>query len=305
MLLLSSSSNAQKNVGCFSYIPFAYNGLFVTLPEKNELCYYYGKDIINLETLKLGGRVISVSQSQNSLLAFGESQLLGLDWPKKNEKNMHDLETLFPNRNITAYAAPNNGPYQWVAQANEIYRVRMNGFLDQEVVVGFNYGTDIFRIRENWDPSSVVSLSESDLKIVLEQPFLYDLVLLRARFSGGQFGVIDNNSAKIRSLYFNISADERISNLDLLLSLISESSLSKAKKLTLILYPPYWYAGSTQKQAEKIKVDFVETICRFIESQIFTKIIASFPTEDTNGLTYDKRHFKTSKLKYDTITGCN
>ena len=277
----------------------------MTLPAEKELCYYYDKEIITLKTSKLGGRIISEVKTQKSLLAFGESQLLGLDWPKKNEKNAHDLEALFPKKNIIAFAAPNNGPHQWVAQANEIYKTDMDSFLDQEVVVGFNFGTDIFRIRESWDPSSVVLLDEADLRMVLNQPFLYDLVLLRARLTGGHFGAVSNNSVKIRSLYFDMSTNERVFNLNALLSSISGSSLSHAKKLTIILYPPYWYSGSSEKQALKIQTNFAETICQFVNSKVFDEIIVSYPTENTTALTYDRRHFKTSALKFVSAPSCN
>ena len=41
MILKPLSLFANENKNCFSYIPYAFNSLYVTLPTNKDICYYY------------------------------------------------------------------------------------------------------------------------------------------------------------------------------------------------------------------------------------------------------------------------
>ena len=49
----------------------------------------------------------------------------------------------------------------------------------REVIIGFNYGTDIFRVNKNWNAENFIALDEDSLEKVLKSPFVYDLIIVR------------------------------------------------------------------------------------------------------------------------------
>ena len=54
-----------------------------------------------MSTNELGGRILKKSFLPNEIIAFGESQLLGLDLSDLKTKVRHDLSVLFPSSSIT------------------------------------------------------------------------------------------------------------------------------------------------------------------------------------------------------------
>ena len=52
------------------------------------------------------------------------------------------------NHKLVFYGAPNNGPFETINYLKLISEHKQF----KEIVVGFNYGTDIFRIMPSWDP---------------------------------------------------------------------------------------------------------------------------------------------------------
>ena len=216
-------ANEIKN--CFSYIPYAYNSLYVTLPNNKDICYYFDTKKIKLKTNANGGRIISNKGSGAEIIAFGESQLLGLDWPQNKNNDPHDLEVLFPEQKITAYAAPNNGPYEWLRRIDILEKNNTNYFQDKEIVLGFNYGSDIFRIRNNWKPEIVIPFNENDLKYITKSIFLYELFIIKARLFGKFFQKKSFKSSEIISEYLSIGRDDNIQNIKNLLKMIKQSPI--------------------------------------------------------------------------------
>ena len=300
---LSLFANEIKN--CFSYIPYAFNSLYVTLPNNKDICYYYDTKKIRLKTNINGGRIISNKGSGTEIIAFGESQLLGLDWPQNKNNDPHDLEILFPEQKITAYAAPNNGPYEWLRKIDILEKNNTNYFQDKEIVLGFNYGTDIFRIRNSWNPEIVIPFNESDLKYITKSIFLYELFIIKARLFGKFFQKNTVKSSGVISEYLSISRVDNIQNIKILLKMIKQSPILKSKKLSIILYPPWWNYDSNSIHSERITKDFEYISCIFIKEDIFNEVLVSSPKKRTGSLTYDGRHYINSELNYLKKARCD
>ena len=139
-----------------------------------------------MSTDEFGGRKVRGVAYGNEIIAFGESQILGLDFSDKEKVAKHDLSVLFPSSRITIYAAPNNGPLQTIEQIREIYRLKP--FTGKNLVIGFNYGTDIFRIDPDWKPEKFVPLDMSQLQRSFDIPGYHDVALFIARLKGVKFG---------------------------------------------------------------------------------------------------------------------
>lgn len=296
-------ANEIKN--CFSYIPYAYNSLYVTLPNNKDICYYYDTKKIKLKTNANGGRIISNKGSGAEIIAFGESQLLGLDWPQNKNNDPHDLEVLFPEQKITAYAAPNNGPYEWLRRIDILEKNNTNYFQDKEIVLGFNYGSDIFRIRNNWKPEIVIPFNENDLKYITKSIFLYELFIIKARLFGKFFQKKSFKSSEIISEYLSIGRDDNIQNIKNLLKMIKQSPILKSKKLSIIFYPPWWNYDTDSIYTERIAKDFEHISCIFIQEEIFSEVLVSSPKKRSGSLTYDGRHYINSELNYSKKAKCD
>jgi hypothetical protein len=300
---LNLFANEIKN--CFSYIPYAYNSLYVTLPNNKDICYYYDTKKIKLKTNANGGRIISNKGSGAEIIAFGESQLLGLDWPQNKNNDPHDLEVLFPEQKITAYAAPNNGPYEWLRRIDILEKNNTNYFQDKEIVLGFNYGSDIFRIRNNWKPEIVIPFNENDLKYITKSIFLYELFIIKARLFGKFFQKKSFKSSEIISEYLSIGRDDNIQNIKNLLKMIKQSPILKSKKLSIIFYPPWWNYDTDSIYTERITKDFEHISCIFIQEEIFSEVLVSSPKKRSGSLTYDGRHYINSELNYSKKAKCD
>jgi len=300
---VSLFANEIKN--CFSYIPYAFNSLYVTLPNNKDICYYYDTKKIRLKTNTNGGRIISNEGSGTEIIAFGESQLLGLDWPQNKKDDPHDLETLFPEQKITAYAAPNNGPYEWLRKIDILENNNINYFQDKEIVLGFNYGSDIFRIRDSWNPEIVIPFNENDLKYITKSIFLYELFIIKARLFGKSFQKKSFKSSEIISEYLSIGRDDNIQNIKSLLKMIKQSPILKSKKLSIIFYPPWWNYNTDSIYTEKITKDFEHISCLFIQEGIFSEVLVSSPKKRSGSLTYDGRHYINSELNYSKKAKCD
>ena len=286
---------------CFNFIPYASNGKFVYLPENLDFCFSKGDGDIYMETNENGARLINVNSEKDSskVHVFGDSQILGIDWSSKGTDTIHDISGIFPNKNLILYAAPNNGPFQVSEKLKNMDESIINN--ESDIVLGFNYGTDIFRIQPEWKVEDFVPLNEETIYDVLKFPFIYDLIILK--------GIVEGK-------FFTISNDVRKSNLNQFLSIDDEElqiSISKIinqirdvlsnfdSKKTLIIYPPYWgYEENNPKLLENVAKPFFLFACDQRLANIFDKIIVG-KLKDKLILSSDKRHFKTSSLNYENI----
>ena len=235
LAMLFFSTELQALGTCFSFIPYASNSSYIQLPENRDFCFHFSNEKTYMSTDNLGGRMIKRSLLPNKIIAFGESQLLGLDQSDSRTEPRHDLSVLFPFSSITIYAAPNNGPLQALQQIKQVHN--SSSLANKNVVIGFNFGTDIFRIQDHWNPENFVPLNMTQLDRSFIIPGYHDIVLFTARLRGVKFGGTKSNSVLIRKLYFEMGHKNRLKNIDNWLSKLSNSEIKLGKRRYFVLYP--------------------------------------------------------------------
>ena len=292
----------KTEASCFSFIPYGYNGEFSHLPLGKEFCYFFGGDVISAKTNSYGGRFIS-KQGLPRIFAFGESQLLGMDWTDNPNDSQHDLVKIFGSATLVAFAAPNNGPLQAIRQFDRVSKV--GGLSDEKIFFGFNFGTDIFRINPSWDPNRFIPLSSEDLRRIFQIPFLHDTLLAIARVRGKHFGSSVSNAKAVRAEYFSKPLETRLSHLNSWLQIISNTISNKKHDVGVIIFPPYWYIGSEGVERNRIEHDYRKVICSIYKKGLFSKIVAADLTDTPSDMAYDGRHFKMGKLDFQRINRCN
>ena len=89
---------------CFNYIPYAHNDFFAHLPASSSFCVKLVNGKINYTTSKNYSRKIYNNEENiNEIYAFGDSQILGIDWDEKSNIK-HDLENVYNTNKISLYA---------------------------------------------------------------------------------------------------------------------------------------------------------------------------------------------------------
>jgi hypothetical protein len=299
VLVIANVCNSQASMNCFSFIPYGLDKKFVSLPQGRDFCFSYSNNFTYMTTNEFGARVIFDKNNLGRITAFGESQLLGLDFSDGDIS--HDLNLIFPNKNLEIYAAPNNGPFEVLEQIKNLQGTKLKGtnWLEGEsIVIGFNYSTDIFRIGEGWNPKKFVPIGKKDLTRIFYLPGYHDILLIIARSTGKQFGSTVSNAAKTLHYYFAISDEERRKNIKRWLTGVSNSEVMKAPDKTLLIFPPYWYLEASEIQKKKIREHFLLFNCAVVKSGLFESVIISeFPNIDTK-LAVDNRHYLSGSLIY-------
>ena len=294
--LLSSLAEANAITNCFSFIPYATNGSFVQLPEDKKFCFHYSEKVTHMSTNHLGGRVIGGNQVKEDIIAFGESQLLGLDFSDNTKSAKHDLSELFPFVPLIIYAAPNNGPLQALRQMERVHQT--DSLSNKAIVIGFNYGTDIFRIQKHWNPKKFVPLDMTQLERSFKIPGYHDVMLFIARLRGVKFGSTVSNADMIRKFYKHLTDKRRNQNIDDWLSQLKTSELQLASSKHFILYPPYWYVGASEILQKRVQQDYFGLACKVFKADIFDRILVSeLPIKNT-AFASDNRHFLSGTLNY-------
>ena len=249
-----------------------------------------------MSTNELGGRILNKSFLPNEIIAFGESQLLGLDLSDVKTKVKHDLSVLFPSSSMTIYAAPNNGPLQSLQQIKKVHSFK--SLANKDIVVGFNFGTDIFRIQDHWDPENFVPMNMSQLNRSFRIPGYHDIILFLARLRGVKFGGTESNSKSIRKLYSQMEKHRRHENIDNWLSKLSNSEIKLGKKRYFVLYPPYWYVGAGKTEKQDIEDDYFELACKAHDLKIFDGVLVAELPKETVKFAVDKRHFLSGEMSF-------
>jgi len=298
MFFFAYGRNAFDSLRCFSFIPYGMSDGFVSLPFDREFCFKYSNRYIEMKTNRFGARLLDAGHYEQTALAFGESQLLGMD--ASDTDGQHDLSALFSDHNFEIYAAPNNGPFEALERVNDLGQQITIG--NKTVVVGFNFGTDIFRIRSNWDPRNFVPVDSEVLNWTFMIPGLHDILLFHARLKGVKFGSTVSDSDSVRKYYFAMTDRERGINTLNWLKAVSQSKLMEARERALILFPPYWYINASDTQKLEIKNDYHTFACNILEANIFHKVLYAELPEGENVLTRDNRHFRTGTLNYLSYT---
>ena len=254
-----------------------------------------------MSTNNLGGRIIKREYLPNEIIAFGESQLLGLDQSDLRTEPQHDLAVLFPSSAITIYAAPNNGPLQALRQIKEVHS--SESLVNKNIAVGFNYGTDIFRVQNSWNPENFVPLNMAQLQRSFSIPGYHDIILFAARLRGVKFGGTKSNSKLIRRLYFEMGRQRINKNIDNWLSELSSSEIKFGKKRYFVLYPPYWYVGAGKREKQNIGDDYFELACKAHNSKIFDGVLVAELPKETVKFAADNRHFLSGEINFEKY-GC-
>jgi hypothetical protein len=294
LICFQKETNASNS--CFSFIPYANNNLFVQLPEDESFCFHYTGAKIHMSTNLYGGRIIEGTRPGREIIAFGESQLLGLDFSDNKKGAKHDLSVLFPSTPITIYAAPNNGPLQALHQMKKIHQIKP--ITDKTVVIGFNYSTDIFRIQKDWEPERFVPLTMPQLKRSFIFPGYHDVMLFIARMRGVKFGSTVSNAEAVRQFYIEVKDVQRQHDIDNWLYNLNSSEIKFAAFKHFVLYPPYWYVGAGDRLKAKIESDYFALACKAEFANIFDSIfVAQLPDENTE-LAADNRHFLSGALTF-------
>ena len=71
---------------CFSFIPYAHNNKYTHLPQNKNFCVKNKTGTFKFKTSQIHSRMIFKNyDDENSFFAFGDSQLLGIDWDDTKE----------------------------------------------------------------------------------------------------------------------------------------------------------------------------------------------------------------------------
>jgi len=283
---------------CFSFIPYAHNNKYTHLPQNKNFCVKNKTGTFKFKTSQIHSRMIFKNyDDENSFFAFGDSQLLGIDWDDTKEVK-HDLEKIMETKNISIFASPNNGPFQSLSQAKDIFKNKKFNNV-KKIIFSFNFGNDIFRIQKKWKLENFVPLKTEDLNIIMDKPFLYDLVILKGVLSGKFFSTNLPDNLETYSLYKNLSKLSSQERINILLTKIEQFKSSLNKKINLIIYPPYWmYNKNGNVIYEDVYADFLNLLLYIKKRNIFYQVFIG-KLNSKNYLTTDKRHFKTGTIKFE------
>jgi len=299
--VLCSHAKALDLLNCFSFIPHGYTGKFVSLPKDREFCFKYAGKYNRMKTNQNGGRILLFDRSKETVVAIGESQLLGMDISK--DSKTHDLHRIFPGYNFDVYAAPNNGPYQALAQVDRLSKEL--SIKERDIVVGFNYGTDIFRIRKRWRPENFVPMSANDLERIFYIPMYHEFLLIKARLLGVKFGSTVSNSKATLNYYFSMDDIERTKNVRSWLNILADSDLQLARNRKLVIFPPYWFYSASEKQRQKILKDYVSFGCQAFDTMFFESVFLGKLSDVSPPIAEDNRHFLQGYIKYNKVSQCS
>jgi len=287
--------------GCLSFLPYGYNGFFVHLPNDEMFCVSSPDGDTSYRTGSRGGRIITGKNSEAPVYAFGESQLLEI-FPDTRGQG-HALRSLYPNKTLIIHGAPNNGPFETVEFLKYILRTTT----PKQTVIGFNFGTDVFRIIPGWKTKNFVSLASNELTTVMSFPFWYELKFFIGVLKGKFFTAQKPNLERTRN-YYVLQKDSIRRNFNAFIQKLNKAAKSANTKIDFIFFPPYWMYSQKQGNSyfeEEIGAKFNRFVCdsHILEPLNVSKIyIAKFPKFlPTDKLfTHDRRHFRTEKLIFES-----
>ena len=292
---------SANSVSCYSFIPYGYLEFYNKLIEDSEDCYFYFKSAVHFKTGSDGERIIGPENAPKMILGLGESQLMGIDWTDDDGSRPHDLNILFPNAKLLLYAAPNNGPIQNLSRLKDIPAEKLRKA--DEIVVSFNFSTDIFRIINNWDHKNSSPISYSYFKAPFFKYILFDALLLSARLSDKKFGSSVPNKGLILEEYRHIDQNYLLNSYLEIMKKLIQSIRDKNKNITLIIYPPYWGIDDEGKLFPDIASDYLRFICSARNSLgSMSRVI--YANNNHVSTSEDGRHFPQGSLTYAPPSQC-
>ncbi|MBM3455125.1 MAG: hypothetical protein FJX80_08250 [Bacteroidetes bacterium] len=303
LCLLSFCCLAQANsLSCYSYIPYGYLEHYNKLIESTNDCYFYFKRPIKFKTGAYGERIIGDERADKTIVAIGESQLMGMDWSDDEASNSHDLNILFSSANFKLFVAPNNGPLQNLFRLRDTHDDIL--VKAHNIIIGFNFSTDIFRILKNWDHKGSSPISFEAFQLPFFKYALFDFYLLNARRAGIRFGdKVPNNSAILHQ-YGKINKDNLINEYIDAMDKLIQYIIKRNKNVSLIIYPPYWGLDNNGRLRSDIKQDYARFICASFERLSDLKNIY-YAENEVYRLSEDGRHYPQASLKYTQGNSCS
>ena len=294
-ILFVSKADAKS---CLSFLPYGFNKSYVHLPQSASFCVKQGKTIKKYQTDNYGGRLLINGQVlSNKIQVFGDSQVLGLEI-ENIEK--HYLNTLYKKKSLIIYAAPNNGPYQVINFLNSNKKI-----LQKNIIVTFNFSTDIYRVLDYYNPEDFVALKDYELDEILENPFKYRLIIFKNLLFNKNFTLSRYNNKKMQNLFLNSDPDEFYNKLTKYFDELNNTANKLDIKIDFIVTHPYWvYSIDTKNDKlslnKKLNEKVKKLICNsFQTTKKISKVLISQVPENLklNDLTSDRRHLKSSKIK--------
>ena len=294
LILFTNKLNAKN---CLSFLPYGFNDYYVHLPQNASFCVKEGKFFYNYKTDNYGGRLFYNKSLNEQIQVFGDSQVLGLDVEKIEQ---HFLYRVYKNKNFVIYAAPNNGPYEVINFLNQNKKI-----LKKKIIIVFNFSVDIFRIGYNWNPKNYVALKDYELDEILDHPLKYNWIIFKNLLSNRNFTLKKYNNHKMQNL-FNNNKDEIYNLLVEYFNQLNKTASSLDIEIDLIITKPYWIYSKNKKRNKfllenELNEKVEQLICNSFNSvkKINNIYISDINKEilNTNDLTFDNRHYKSSLIK--------
>ena len=296
-ILFTSSLNAKN---CLSFLPYGFNESYVHLPQSASFCVRQGKIVNKYQTDRYGGRLLNSRNLDNKdkIQVFGDSQVLGLEVENIEQ---HYLNNLYKKKIFVLYAAPNNGPYEVINFLNNNKKI-----LQKNIIVTFSFSTDIYRILDYWNPENFVALRDYELDEILEHPFKYKLIVFKNLLLNKNFTISRYDNDKMQNLFLNLDKDDLQNNLIKYFDELNNTAEKLGIEIDFLVTHPYW-VYSIDKKNNKLLLDkklnekVEKLICTSFQStkKISKILISQVPnTLQLNDLTIDKRHLKSTKIRF-------
>tara|TARA_A100001011_G_C14309197_1_gene844717 strand:- start:121 stop:1050 length:930 start_codon:yes stop_codon:yes gene_type:complete len=278
---------------CFNVSPYGFINGYSSLPHNSNYCLNDKDNKVYFITNDFGARLLSRDESKSSIKVFGDSQVLGLD---VNTIDHHYLDTIYSNKNLIIFAAPNNGPYE------VLNSVELNTQAHDKIIITFNSSTDIFRIRDSYNFYDYVSLDINKAYYLVNFPILYDFIQWYSFLNKDKKNKLSNNKW-MQDLFLNYKNQEILENFENYF--LNFSSLIKINKLNYEYYitHPYWLYNIVDNELviDNETYKKYDDLTRLINLKFpfikFSKI------ENKNihisDLTYDKRHLRSKNYEFD------
>ena len=279
-------------------MPYGFNESYVHLPQSSSFCFKQGKTKYTYKTDNYGGRLLYGEALNEKIQVFGDSQVIGLDVENIQQ---HYLNASYKKNNFVIYAAPNNGPYEVINFLNQNKKI-----LQKKIIVTFNFATDLYRILDYWDPKNFVALKDYELDEILENPFKYKLIIFKNLLVNKNFTLIRYDNKKMQNVFFNSDQDELYKNLNKYFGELNKIANRLDIEIDFIVTHPYWVYSIDKKNSKllldkKLNEKVEKLICTSFQStkKISKILISQVPnTLQLNDLTIDKRHLKSTKIRF-------
>ena len=290
---------------CLPFFIYGYNGKYVHFPKDASFCVDSDDGKLRIKSDRLGGRVIPpLGRVYSDLNFFGESQLFGFD--VSGAPGSHELNKVYGGATLVFYGAPNNGPFETLEYLKYVLREKKDL---KQVVIGFNYGTDVFRLMPDWDPSKFVALESKDLPFYLINPFLYEARLTLELLGGRFFTAARPSNSRLRFLYKSLDKDILRVQVHSFFSRLLKIAVEFDVKVDLIVFPPYWGLKSTDTgefiEVTSVSESYYRFVCNTLSQfgSIRSVMVAKPNLKKQYLFTSDKRHFAQNVFSYSSRDG--